>query len=78
MRFNYFFWRAQANKKYLLLFFKYFSIYAAGAFMQFEYPLTSTNIIGQLGFQLLLSGPSEDLLPFKLLIVYFRWSMQLY
>ncbi len=61
----------QVGKKYLLLFFKYFSIYAAGAFLSvlltksfepFTYPLTTSNIAGQLSFQLLLSGPSEELI----------------
>ena len=32
------------------------------SFQQFAYPLTATNIIGQLSFQLLLSGPSEELI----------------
>jgi uncharacterized protein len=32
------------------------------SFQPFQYPLTTTNIIGQLGFQLLLSGPSEELI----------------
>ncbi len=61
----------EVGKKYLLLFFKFFSIYTAGAFITavltnsfqpFTYPLTYTNIIGQMGFQLLLSGPSEELI----------------
>jgi membrane protease YdiL (CAAX protease family) len=34
----------------------------AGSFQPFQYPLTSLNIFGQLGFQLLLSGPSEELI----------------
>jgi membrane protease YdiL (CAAX protease family) len=34
----------------------------AGSFRQFNYPLTASNIIGQLSFQLLLSGPSEELI----------------
>lgn len=33
-----------------------------GSFQKFPYPLTATNIIGQLSFQLLLSGPSEELI----------------
>lgn len=33
----------------------------AGTFASFPYPLTSRNIAGQLAFQLLLSGPSEEL-----------------
>ena len=32
-----------------------------GSFQQFPYPLTASNILGQLSFQLLLSGPSEEL-----------------
>ena len=34
----------------------------ASSFQPFQYPLTSTNIFGQLGFQLFLSGPSEELI----------------
>ena len=33
-----------------------------GSFQQFPYPLTASNILGQLSFQLLLSGPSEELI----------------
>lgn len=59
------------GKQYVLLFSFFFGIYAAGAFLtviltgsfqQFGYPLTATNIIGQISFQLLLSGPSEELI----------------
>lgn len=32
------------------------------SFQPFPYPLTAGNILGQLGFQLLLSGPSEELI----------------
>jgi len=32
------------------------------SYQQFHYPLTAVNIIGYLGFQLLLSGPSEELI----------------
>ena len=32
------------------------------SFQPFQYPLTATNIFGQMGFQLLLSGPSEELI----------------
>jgi len=35
---------------------------ATGTFQPFQYPLTERNIAGQLGFQLLLSGPSEELI----------------
>lgn len=34
----------------------------AGSFQAFPYPLTARNMAGQLGFQLLLSGPSEGLI----------------
>ncbi len=33
-----------------------------GAFQSFPYPLNARNITGYLGFQLLLSGPSEELI----------------
>jgi uncharacterized protein len=33
-----------------------------GSFQGFQYPMTARNISGQLGFQLLLSGPSEELI----------------
>ncbi|TVR66915.1 MAG: CPBP family intramembrane metalloprotease [Spirochaetaceae bacterium] len=33
-----------------------------GTFRTFPYPLTARNVIGQLAFQLLLSGPSEELI----------------
>lgn len=32
------------------------------SFQPFPYPLTASNIMGQLGFQLFLSGPSEELI----------------
>ena len=35
---------------------------AAGTFLLPRFPLTPRNIVGQLGFQLLLSGPSEELI----------------
>ena len=34
----------------------------AGSFQVFPYPLTAANIFGQMSFQLLLSGPSEELI----------------
>lgn len=37
-------------------------VFATGTFQAFPYPLTLQNIAGQLGFQLLLSGPSEELI----------------
>ncbi len=61
----------EAGKKCVKQFMLYFSIYTIGAFstvilsgsfVQFEYPLTTTNILGQMSFQLLMSGPSEELI----------------
>jgi len=37
-------------------------IVLSGSFQGFPYPLTMRNIVGQLSFQLLLSGPSEELI----------------
>ena len=37
-------------------------VLATGTFRLLPYPLTARNIAGQLGFQLLLSGPSEELI----------------
>jgi uncharacterized protein len=37
-------------------------VLATGTFQPFPYPLTARNVAGQLGFQLLLSGPSEELI----------------
>ena len=37
-------------------------VYFAETFNAFPYPLTARNILGQLGFQLFLSGPSEELI----------------
>ncbi len=59
------------GKRYVLRFILFFGIYAFGAFSSvilsgsfshFEYPLTATNILGQMSFQLLMSGPSEELI----------------
>lgn len=61
----------EIGKKYILSFTLIFTagslashllMVLTNSFQQFEYPLTSTNIIGQLSFQLLLSGPSEELI----------------
>lgn len=38
------------------------TVVSSGSFQGFPYPLTARNIVGQLGFQLLLSGPSEELI----------------
>jgi len=37
-------------------------VFASGTFQSLPFPLTARNIVGQLGFQLLLSGPSEELI----------------
>jgi uncharacterized protein len=59
-----------AGKKYVLRFTLIFAsgavgmygiLFLIGAFKPFAYPLTAANIAGHLGFQLLLSGPSEEL-----------------
>ena len=60
-----------AGRRITLKFFKYFTIYNIGAFafillgngfQPFQFPLTGTNIIGYMSFQLFLSGPSEELI----------------
>ncbi len=40
----------------------HFLAISIGSFQPFGYPLNPTNIIGQLGFQFFLSGPSEELI----------------
>jgi membrane protease YdiL (CAAX protease family) len=59
-----------AGMKYLKRFILVFSVYTlvayivtmvSGGVVSFAYPLSTTNIVGHLGFQLLLSGPSEEL-----------------
>lgn len=61
----------EAGKRCVLLFMLFFSIYTVGAFStvimsggfeHFPYPLTVNNIIGQMSFQLSMSGPSEELI----------------
>jgi uncharacterized protein len=37
-------------------------VFLTGTFQSFPYPLNARNAAGQLGFQLLLSGPSEELI----------------
>ncbi len=54
-------------KKFTLYFFiynliAYAIIYFTGGFQPFQYPLNLLNVTGYLGFQLLLSGPSEELI----------------
>ncbi|POZ89764.1 hypothetical protein CN13_02310 [Petrotoga sp. HKA.pet.4.5] len=36
--------------------------YLSGQISQYDYPLTCTNVLGYLSFQLFLSGPSEEIL----------------
>lgn len=59
------------GRRYVLIFTLVFSagslvshiiMYLAGSLQPFAYPLTATNITGYLSFQLLLSGPSEELI----------------
>ena len=61
----------EVGKKYVLSFTLIFGagslashlfLILTSSFQQFEYPLTAANIIGQISFQLLLSGPSEELI----------------
>ncbi|MDR4969416.1 MAG: CPBP family intramembrane glutamic endopeptidase [Acholeplasmataceae bacterium] len=61
----------EVGYRYLKKFMLYFSIYTVIAFIviiissgiqPFQYPLNARNISGYLGFQLLLSGPSEELI----------------
>ena len=63
--------KKDVGKKYVLFFTLIFGagslathlfMVLTGSFQPFAYPLTTTNIIGQLSFQLLLSGPSEELI----------------
>jgi len=54
-------------KKFMIIFSVYTAIafiitILSGSFVQFSYPLNARNIAGYLGFQLLLSGPSEELI----------------
>ena len=59
------------GKKYVLKFtlifgvgslVNYIIVILIGSFQPFQYPLTLNNIVGHLAFQLLLSGPSEELI----------------
>ncbi len=59
------------GRKITLKFFLYFTIYNIGAyafillangFEPFQFPLSANNILGYMGFQLFLSGPSEELI----------------
>ena len=60
-----------AGMKYLKRFILFFTVYTflaylitivSGGVVSFAYPLITRNIVGYLGFQLLLSGPSEELI----------------
>ncbi len=71
LEFGYGWGNKEVGKKYILLFTLIFGVGSLAAhlltiltnsFQQFEYPLTATNIMGQLSFQLFLSGPSEELI----------------
>lgn len=59
----------KVGKRYIIRFSLFFGIYLFGAYtisiltnslQPFPYPMTATNIIGQMGFQIFLSGPSEE------------------
>jgi uncharacterized protein len=59
------------GRKYVLVFTLIFTagslvnhilVILSGSFQLFQYPLTAVNIFGHLGFQLFLSGPSEELI----------------
>lgn len=61
----------EVGRKYVLSFTLIFAVGSvathllmviAGSFQPFDYPLTVNNIIGQMSFQLFLSGPSEELI----------------
>lgn len=63
--------RRKIGRRYVLRFTLIFSMYMIGSFalilitksfQPFPFPLTAKNIIGYLGFQLLLTGPSEELI----------------
>lgn len=61
----------EVGKGYVLRFSLFFGIYVVIAYViailsqslqPFAYPMTRTNIVGQMAFQLFLSGPSEELI----------------
>lgn len=71
IEYNLGFGNKEVGIKYLKRFMFFFMIYTVGAFLSmillggfqpFQYSLTGLNITGYLGFQLLLSGPSEELI----------------
>jgi len=83
----------ETGKKYVIRFLIIFGIGSlishvllvlTGSLQHFGYPLTASNIIGQLGFQLFLSGPSEELIfrAFAITMLalvlqgrYFKWNL---
>jgi len=71
LEFGYGWGNKEAGRKYVLSFTIIFGAGSlvshlitifANSFQRFPYPFTAGNIIGQLSFQLLLSGPSEELI----------------
>lgn len=69
--FGFHFGDQKTGVKYVMIFtaamFAYITItsvitYFSNQVIQYEYPLTLKNIIGSLGFQLFLTGPSEEIL----------------
>ncbi|MBS3985488.1 MAG: CPBP family intramembrane metalloprotease [Selenomonadales bacterium] len=71
LKFGFTWGNKESGLRYLFVFSVIFGVYTAvmytifvltGAYQPFGYPLTTTNILGQLVFQLLLSGPSEELI----------------
>ena len=73
----------EAGLRYLRRFLPFFALYTAGAFITviaignfqpFQFPMTARNVVGYLGFQLLLSGPSEEIIFRAFAITLFaRW-----
>ena len=75
----------QVGRQCLGRFIFWFSVYTVGAFVTaiatntlqpFGWPLTDRNIWGQLGFQLFLSGPSEELIFRAFAITTFGFSLK--
>ncbi len=73
----------EAGLRYLRRFIPFFALYTAGVFITviaignfrpFQFPMTARNVVGYLGFQLLLSGPSEEVIFRAFAITLFaRW-----
>lgn len=71
LKFGFAWGNKESGRRYLLAFSVIFGAYTVvmyaifvltGAYQPFGQPLTATSILGQLVFQLLLSGPSEELI----------------